>query len=43
MLGAARAAGACSWWTVPRETVVPFEGVEVVHIARRAPQHRVDA
>lgn len=40
MLGAAKSAGASAWWTVPKEAPGPLEGLEVVHIGKRAAQTR---
>jgi predicted nucleic acid-binding protein len=41
MLGAAKAAGASSWWTVPKEPVAPFEGLEVVRVTNKATMNHV--
>jgi predicted nucleic acid-binding protein len=40
VLGAAKAAGATEWWTVPREPVAALEGLEVVRISNHAPKMR---
>jgi len=40
MLGVAKAAGASSWWTVPREAVLPLGGLEVVHFSKKATTSR---